>query len=56
MEAAHAGLDITPDAFGIVVTHLVATLTELGVPDATISDIGAALAPLEADIVTEEVA
>src|SRR5262245_25951513 len=56
MEAAHSGLDITPDAFGPVVTHLVATLTELGVPEATISDIGAALAPLAADIVTEKVA
>ena len=51
MKEAHAGLGITPEAFGLVVDHLVATLTELGVPDETIGAIGAKLAPLEAEIV-----
>lgn len=52
MASAHAGLDITPEAFGAVVGHLVDTLTSLGVPEETISEIGARLAPLQDDIVT----
>ena len=52
MADAHAGLNITPEAFAKVVDHLVATLTDLGVPETTIGAIGAKLAPLEADIVT----
>ncbi|MGH9125141.1 MAG: group I truncated hemoglobin [Acidimicrobiales bacterium] len=52
MKTAHAGLDITAEAFGAVVQHLGATLTSLGVPDATIGTIASALAPLEAEIVT----
>jgi hemoglobin len=52
MAAAHAGLGITPEAFGAVVGHLVDTLTSLGVPEGTIGQIGGALAPLQADIVT----
>lgn len=51
MAAAHAGLEITNADFDAVVAHLVDTLTSLGVPDHTISEIGAALAPLRADIV-----
>jgi hemoglobin len=52
MATAHAGLDITDADFDAVVTHLVDTLTGLGVPAETISEIGSALAPLRADIVT----
>lgn len=52
MAAAHAGLDITDGAFDAVVGHLVDTLAGLGVPGETIGQIGAALAPLRADIVT----
>lgn len=52
MAAAHAGLEISDDDFDAVVTHLVATLTGLGVPDETIGEIGGLLAPLRADIVT----
>ena len=52
MAAAHAGLAITDADFDAVVGHLVATLTGLGVPPETIGQIGGALAPLRADIVT----
>lgn len=51
MAAAHAGLDITDAHFDAVVDHLVATLTELGVPDEQITRIGATLAPLRHQIV-----
>lgn len=52
MAEAHSGMGITSEAFTRVVQHLVATLTALGVDEETISTIGAALAPLEAQIVT----
>lgn len=52
MAAAHAGLAITDTDFDAVVTHLVATLTGLGVPDETIDQIGGTLAPLRSQIVT----
>jgi hemoglobin len=52
MAAAHAGLDIADGDFDAVVGHLVDTLAGLGVPGETIGQIGAALAPLRADIVT----
>ena len=52
MAAAHAGLNITDADFDAVVGHLVDTLTGLGVPAETIGQIGGALAPLRADIVT----
>jgi hemoglobin len=51
MAAAHANLGITDPDFDAVVGHLVATLTELGVPNEIIADIGGALAPLRSDIV-----
>jgi hemoglobin len=52
MAVAHAGLDISDDEFDAVVGHLVDTLAGLGVPEATIGQIGAALAPLRTEIVT----
>jgi hemoglobin len=52
MAAAHAGLQITAQAFDSVVQHLAATLENLGVPDATIAEIAGALLPLKGDIVT----
>lgn len=52
MAAAHAGLGISDENFAAVVGHLVDTLKELGVPDDTIGQIGGALAPLQAQIVT----
>ena len=48
---AHAHLGITGDHFDRVVGHLVATLTELGVPSATIGEIGELLGPLKGQIV-----
>lgn len=52
MATAHAGLGIADAQFDAVVTHLVDTLAGLGVPADTIGQIGAALAPLRASIVT----
>jgi hemoglobin len=52
MAAAHAGKNITDANFDSVVGHLVATLTRLNVPEEIIGQIGAALSPLRADIVT----
>jgi hemoglobin len=52
MGTAHAGLAITDADFDSVVSHLVDTLTSLNVPDEIIGQIGAALSPLRADIVT----
>jgi hemoglobin len=49
---AHAGLDITPEAFAAVVDHLVTTLAGLGVSADAIGEIAGKLAPLESDIVT----
>ena len=54
MRSAHAGLDVTHDAFDRVVAHLVDTLASLGVPVELIEAIGAKLAPLRAQIVTVE--
>jgi hemoglobin len=51
MAAAHAKLGITDPDFDAVVGHLVATLTELEVPNEIIANIGSALAPLRSDIV-----
>ena len=52
MKTAHAGLGITSADFDAVAGHLVDTLTGLGVPADAIGQIGAAIAPLRADIVT----
>ncbi|MEV0570388.1 group 1 truncated hemoglobin [Dactylosporangium sp. NPDC050588] len=51
MAAAHAGLEITDADFDAVVAHLAGTLTDLGVADDQVAQIGAALAPLRGQIV-----
>lgn len=51
MHAAHAGKGITNEAFDHVVGHLVATLTELGVPGEIIEEIGGKLSPLRGEVV-----
>jgi hemoglobin len=51
MDKAHAGREITGEAFDRVVGHLVTTLAGLGVAPATIGAIGDKLAPLRASIV-----
>ena len=52
MAAAHAQLHITDAAFDRVVGHVVAVLQSLQVPAAWIGEVGAAVAPLRASIVT----
>jgi hemoglobin len=52
MAAAHAGLDITDEAFDRVVGHLNATLVETGADDGTIRAVLGALVPLRPSIVT----
>jgi hemoglobin len=52
MYAAHARIGVTGRDFDAVVAHLVDTLMALGVPDFTITEIGAALSPLREQIVT----
>lgn len=52
---AHADLGATDAAFGQVVAHLAATLSELGVDEAAIDEIAGALAPLRTDIVAAAV-
>jgi len=56
MQAAHAGLGITHEAFNRVIGHLVATLVELGVPDGIIVAIGAKVEPLRAMVVADSLA
>ena len=52
MAEAHAGLNITDEAFDRVVGHLNATLVETGADDSTIRSVLGALAPLRLSIVT----
>ena len=52
MARAHAGLDITDEAFDRVVGHLNATLVETGADDGTIRAVLGAVAPLRPSIVT----
>ena len=52
MAVAHAGLGITDAAFDRVIGHVVAVLTDLGVPAAWIAEVGAAVAPLRGPVVT----
>ncbi len=51
MAAAHARVGVAEADFDAVVAHLVDTLIELGVPAATVTRIGSALAPLRPEIV-----
>jgi hemoglobin len=50
--AAHADHRITDAAFDRALGHVVAVLAEIGVPQAWIGEVGAAVAPLRASIVT----
>jgi hemoglobin len=52
MAKAHAGLDITDEAFDRVVGHLNATLVETGADDGAIRAVLGALVPLRPSIVT----
>jgi hemoglobin len=52
LTAAHRPLDITDEDFDRVVGHLVATLTDLGVPAEDIGQVGAALTAQKGAIVS----
>jgi hemoglobin len=51
LATAHQPLDISPQDFDRVVGHLASTLTDLGVEQATIAQVGAALTAHRDDIV-----
>lgn len=51
MKDAHANLRLSNLHFDVTVAHLVATLQELKVDDALISEIGKLIEPLRKDIV-----
>jgi hemoglobin len=51
MAAAHRGLHVSEEAFDAVVAHLVDALHSLDVPERSVGEIGAALAPLRPDVV-----
>jgi hemoglobin len=52
MRDAHRGRAIAQRHFDLVAGHLVASLVAAGVPDATVTQIVAAVAPLASEIVT----
>ncbi|MET8248075.1 group 1 truncated hemoglobin [Streptomyces sp. NPDC005202] len=52
MHKAHAHLSVTEGAFSRVVEHLAASLSEVGVDEATIGAVAEKLLPLKQDIVT----
>src|SRR6202050_4246279 len=52
MRDAHRGRAIAQRHFDLVAGHLVASLVAAGVPDATVTQIVAAIAPLASEIVT----
>jgi len=54
MRDAHRGRAIAQRHFDLVAGHLVASLVAAGVPDATVTQIVAAVAPLASDIVTAD--
>ncbi len=51
---AHAGLAITPEAYGRVVEHLVGVLVDAGVPDDIIASLGGTLEAVQPDIVSQQ--
>ena len=51
MHSAHAGLAVTDEAFDRVLGHLLAVLSDAGVPDATSAKVMAILQPLRTDVV-----
>jgi hemoglobin len=52
MRDAHRGRAIAQQHFDLVAGHLVASLVAAGVPDATVTQIISAVAPLASEIVT----
>ncbi len=56
MHPAHAGMAITDEAFDKVLDHLLAVLTDAGVPTATSAKVLAILQPLRTDVVQSPMA
>jgi hemoglobin len=56
MHPAHAGLAITNEAFDRVLDHLLAVLTDVGLPAVTSAKVLAILQPLRADVVQSPLA
>jgi hemoglobin len=56
MHPAHAGMAITNEAFDSVLDHLLAVLTDVGVPPVTSAKILAILQPLRTDVVQSPLA
>lgn len=56
MHPAHSGLGITDSAFERVLDHLLAVLTDVGVPAVTSAKILAILQPLRTDVVQSSLA
>jgi hemoglobin len=56
MKHVHRGRGITIDHFNLVAGHLKDSLCAAGVPDTTIAEILAAIAPLAADIASDHAA
>ena len=54
MRAAHADVDVSGHDFDRVVGHLVAELSDIGVPAATIEAIGSVLGALKDEVVTAD--
>jgi hemoglobin len=53
MNHVHRGRGITMDHFNLVAGHLTCSLSAAGVPEETIAEILAAIAPLAADIASD---
>jgi len=53
MKQVHQGRGIEPGHFDLVAGHLVDSLTAAGVPEPTVGQIIAVVAPLSADIVSK---
>jgi hemoglobin len=54
MKQVHQGRGITMDHFNLVAAHLTDSLRAAGVPETTIGDILAAIAPLASDIASNQ--
>lgn len=51
LREAHAGMDISPEQFGLVASYLAQSLSEAGVEPAIIDRVGATLAATQDDVV-----
>jgi hemoglobin len=54
MKQAHQGRGIRQEHFELVAGHLAEALSDAGVPEATVNDVLAAIAPLSRDIASAQ--